>query len=65
LALTRIVEMMEGFRNCDIFQNSAIRETLEDLANGRHRLAMEVVGKVKKSLQNYRPYGQQATVRCG
>jgi hypothetical protein len=61
LALTRIVEMMEGFRNCEIFQNSAIRETLEDLSTGKHRLALEVVGKVKRSLQKYRPYGQQAT----
>lgn len=61
LALSRIVEMMGGFRNCEIFQNSAIRETLEDLATGKHRLATEVVGKVKRSLQNYRFYGQQAT----
>lgn len=61
LALTRIVEMMDGFRNCEIFQNSAIREALEDLSTGKHRLASEVVGKVKKSLQNYSPYGQKAT----
>jgi hypothetical protein len=61
LALTRVVEMMDGFRNCEIFQNSAIREALEDLSTGKHRLASEVVGKVKKSLQNYSPYGQKAT----
>ena len=61
LALTRIVEMMDGFRNCEIFQNSAIRETLDDLSTGKHRLASEVVGKVKKSLQGYSLYGQKAT----
>ena len=31
LALTRIIEMMDGLYKCEIFQNSAIRETLEEL----------------------------------
>lgn len=61
LALMRIVEMMDAFRNCEIFQNSAIRETLEDLSTGKYRLALEVVGKVKRSLQNYSPYGKHVT----
>lgn len=61
LALTRIIEMMEGLHRCEIFQNSAIRETLEELSTGKHRLAAEVVGKLEKSLQGYRVYGSQAT----
>jgi hypothetical protein len=61
LALTRILEMMKGFADCEVFQNSAIRETLEDWSNGKPRLAAEVVGKVKKSLQGYKIYGQEAT----
>jgi hypothetical protein len=61
LALTRIIEMMKGFHGCEMFQNSAIRETLEELSTGKHRLAAEVVAKVKKSLQGYKVYGSQAT----
>jgi hypothetical protein len=61
LALSRIIEMMDGFYNCEIFRNSAIRETLEDLSTGKHRLASEVAGKISKSLQQYKVYGQQAT----
>ena len=61
LALTRIIEMMEGFHRCEIFQNSAIRETLEELSTGKRRLAAEVVAKLKKSLQGYKVYGSQAT----
>jgi hypothetical protein len=53
--------MMEGFRRCEIFQNLAIRETLEELSTGKRRLAAEVVAKVKKSLQKYKVYGSQAT----
>jgi hypothetical protein len=61
LALTRIIEMMEGFHSCEIFRSSAIRELLEDLSTGKHRLGAEVVGAVKKSLGGYKLYGQPAT----
>jgi hypothetical protein len=61
LALTRIIEMMDGFYTCEIFQNLAIRETLEELSTGKHRLAAAVVGNVTRSLQGYKLYGQQAT----
>ncbi len=42
LALTRIIEMMEGFHKCEIFRNSAVRELLDDLSTGKHRLGAEV-----------------------
>jgi hypothetical protein len=61
LALTRIIEMMHGFYTCEIFQNPAIRETLEELSTGKHRLAAQVVGNVTRSLRGYKPYGQPAT----
>lgn len=61
LALTRIIEMMEGFYSCEIFQNSAIRQLLEDLSTGKHRMGAAVVAAVKKSLQGYKLYGQPAT----
>jgi hypothetical protein len=60
LALTRIVEMMHGFYSRDIFQNSAIRETLEQLSTGKPRLGAEVVASVNRSLQGYERYGQKA-----
>jgi hypothetical protein len=61
LALTRIIEMMGGFHASEIFQNPALRETLEELSTGTFRLAAEVVGKVKKSLQGLKHYGKAAT----
>ncbi len=61
LALGRIIEMTGGFHTCEIFQNPAIRETLEELSAGDNRLATAVVGKVKRSLQGYNLYGQPAT----
>jgi hypothetical protein len=61
LALTRIIEMLDGFYKCEIFQNVAIRELLEELATGKHRLAREVRGAVKKSLKDYRHFDQPAT----
>ena len=61
LALERIIEMMDGFHTCEIFQNPAIREILEELSTGKNRLGSEVVGKVKKSLHSYKIYGQPAT----
>ena len=61
LALTRIIEMMEGFYTCESFQNAAIRELLEELSTGKHRLGTEVVAAVKKSLRDFKLYGQPAT----
>jgi hypothetical protein len=61
LALTRIIEMLDGFHKCEVFQNPAIREVLEDLATGKHHLGREVRGAVKKSLKNYKIYTQPAT----
>jgi hypothetical protein len=61
LALTRIIEMMDGLYTCEIFQNPAIRQTLEKLSTGEYRLAREVACKVTRSLQGYKPYGQPAT----
>ena len=53
--------MLDGFHKCEVFQNPAIREVLEDLATGKHRLGREVRGAVKKSLKNYKIYTQPAT----
>jgi len=61
LALTRIIEMLDGFYKCEIFQNAAIRELLDELATGKSRLAGEVRGAVKKSLKDYKYFGQTAT----
>jgi hypothetical protein len=61
LALIRIIEMLDGFRRCEVFRNPAIREVLEDLATGKHRLGREVRGAVKKSLKDYKVYGKPAT----
>jgi hypothetical protein len=61
LALTRIIEMLDGFHKCEVFRNPAIREVLEDLATGKHRLGREVRGAVKKSLKDYKVYAQSAT----
>ncbi len=60
LALTRIIEMLDGFYKCEVFQNPAIRELLEELATGKHRLGKEVRGAVKKSLKGYEIYHQPA-----
>lgn len=60
LAHMRIIEMLDGFYKCEVFQNSAIRELLEELATGQHRLGKEVRGAVKKSLKNYKRYHQPA-----
>ena len=53
--------MMGSLRNCEIFQNVAIRELLEELATGKSRLAGEVRGAVKKSLRDYKYYDQKPT----
>ncbi|MFZ0913581.1 MAG: hypothetical protein WAN09_09850 [Candidatus Korobacteraceae bacterium] len=58
LALHRIIEMVGGFYNCEVFRNSAIRDTLDEMANGDSRLATEVWAKIMKSLRNYTYFGQ-------
>ena len=66
LALQRIVEMMDGFNKCEVFRNEAIRDTLDEMANGDTRLAKEVSGKIMRSLKSYAifgvPTGQEAKV---
>jgi hypothetical protein len=61
LALQRIIEMLDGFHKCEVFQNPAIRDLLEELATGKHRLGTEVRGAVKKSLKDYKIYTRPAT----
>ena len=61
LALARIVEMLGSLRHCTIFQNAAVRDLLDELSTGRRRAAREVLGAVKKSLKDYRFFGQPAT----
>ena len=61
LALQRIMEMMEGFYKCEVFRNEAIRDTLDEMANGAHRLATEVSGKIMKGLRNYVVFGVPAS----
>jgi hypothetical protein len=61
LALTRVIEMLDGFYKCEVFRNPAIREVLEELATGKHRLANEVRGAVKRSLKGYKIYSQPAS----
>jgi hypothetical protein len=60
LALARIIEMLDGFYKCEVFRNPAIRQLLEELATGKHRLGKEVRGAVKKSLKDYKVYRQPA-----
>jgi len=61
LALIRIIEMLDGLYKCEVFQNPAIRQLLEELATGKHRLGKEVRGAVKKSLKAYKIYNRPAT----
>ncbi len=53
--------MLDGFHKCEVFQNSAIRDVLEELATGKHRLGTGVRGAVKKSLKDYKVYHRPAT----
>ena len=58
LALERIIEMFKGLRDCELFQNVAIRELLDELASGGSRLAGEVRAAIYKSLKGFQRYGQ-------
>jgi hypothetical protein len=57
LVLERIIEMFQGLRDCELFQNAAIRQLLDDLAGGDSLLATEVRAAINKSLQGRQHYG--------
>ena len=61
LALALILEMMGSFHNCDIFQNEAIRQTLEDMAQGDPRTVHSVRVGLKRTLKNYKIYEKPAS----
>jgi hypothetical protein len=61
LVLERIIEMFQGLRDCELFQNAAVRQLLDHLANGSWLLAAEVRAAINKSLQGRQHYGQPMT----
>jgi hypothetical protein len=61
LALKRIIEMMDGFDSCEMFQNAAIRQTLDEMATGNSRLVKVVRRMVVESLRDYKHFGEAAT----
>jgi hypothetical protein len=61
LALERILEMFKGLRGCELFQNSAIRDLLDELASGGSKVAGEVRGAIHRSLKGLQHFGQPAT----
>jgi hypothetical protein len=61
LALARILEMMGTFHSCEVFQNEAIRQTLEDMAKGDPRTVLSVKISLIQSLKNYTLYEKPAT----
>ncbi|HEV3042075.1 MAG TPA: hypothetical protein VHA33_30220 [Candidatus Angelobacter sp.] len=61
LTLERIIEMFNGLRDCELFQNVAIRELLDNLASGGSLVAREVRGAIHKSLKGFRHFGQPTT----
>ena len=61
LALERIIEMFKGLGDCRLFQNTAIRNLLDELASGGWRLAGEVRGAIHRSLRDFQYFGQPAT----
>jgi hypothetical protein len=61
LALMRIVEMLGSIRDCELFQNSAIRSILEDLASGGSKPSAVVRAELNKSLQGLNEHGKPAT----
>lgn len=50
LALERIVEQFGGLLACSVIQNSAVREIIEELANGPPMHAQDVRSRIHKSL---------------
>lgn len=61
LALVRIIEMMETLHSCEIFQNTAIRETLDVMGTGEPRSVKHVNFAVMKTLKDFKMYGRPAT----
>jgi len=61
LALVRIIDMMETLHTCEIFQNSAIRDTLDEMGMGEPRSVKHVSLAVMKALKDFKLYGQPAT----
>jgi hypothetical protein len=57
LALQRLIEMFKGLRDYRLFQNSAIRELLEELASGGWRLAGESVALLISHLRTFGALG--------
>jgi hypothetical protein len=57
----RIVEMLGSIRDCELFQNSAIRSILEDLASGGSKPSTVVRAELNKSLQGLDEHGKPAT----
>lgn len=61
LALARILEMMGSFQSCEVFQNAAIRQTLEDMAQGDPRTVHSVKISIIQTLKNYKIYERPAS----
>jgi hypothetical protein len=61
LALARILEMMGGFHSCEVFQNDAIRQTLEDMAKGDPRTVHSVKISLIQALKTYEIHGRAAS----
>jgi hypothetical protein len=61
LALARILEMLGSFYGCEVFQNEAIRQTLEEMAKGEPRTAHSVKISITQSLKNYTIYEKPAS----
>jgi hypothetical protein len=61
LALMRIIEMLGNIRECELFQNSAIRSILEDLAGGGSKPSSVVRAELNKSLQGLTEFGKPVT----
>lgn len=61
LALIRIIDMMKTLRGCEVFQNSAIRDTLDEMGTGEPRSVKHVRLAVMKTLKDLSLYGRPAT----
>jgi hypothetical protein len=61
LALARILEMMGSFHSCEVFQNEAIRQTLEDMATGDPRTVHSVEISLIQTLKSYKIYEKPAS----
>jgi hypothetical protein len=61
LALARILEMMGGFYGCEVFQNEAIRQTLEEMAKGEPQTVHSVEISIIQTLKHYTIYEKPAS----